>query len=83
MGLLGIAGQAGYHSFVSSANQPRVQKTFVDRIAGMLPMRAIPDAEYEGILNDRITQINAEIGVLDDRIANLRRQSNSSSPRAP
>ena len=74
VGLLSIASQAGYHALVLPAKEPRVQKSFVDRIAGILPFRSIPDAEYEQILNGRIAQIDAEVDVLTDRIANLRRQ---------
>lgn len=79
LGLLSIASQAGYHAFVLAPKESRIQRSFVDRIAGILSFRSIPDAEYEGILNGRIAQIDAEVGILDERIANLRRQSTTSN----
>jgi hypothetical protein len=77
VGMVGVATQAGYHAFMSASAEPTAKTSLVDRIAKGLPLRSMPDSEYEGLLNERIVRIDAEIAMLDDKIVNLRRQSES------
>ena len=60
---------------MSSYKETRAQTSLVDRIARVLPLRAMPDSEYETVLDQKMVQIDSEIAALDDRIAHLRRQS--------
>jgi hypothetical protein len=57
--------------------------SMIDRVAAWLPFRSIPDAEYEGRLNEKIALIDVEIVVLDNRIASLRQQSDSQDKLTP
>lgn len=83
VGIVGIVGQAGYYAFISASRKPAAPTSLVDWIAKGLPVRSIPDSEYAGILHERMIRIDAEIATIDDKIANLRRQSDSLDSAEP
>ena len=52
-------------------------------MAKLLPMKALSDAQYENMLQEKLGKINVEISMLDDQIADLKRREaeSSSSPK--
>jgi hypothetical protein len=52
-----------------------LEKTsWTDRVARVLPLKSLPDEQYEEMLNRKLQQINVEISMLDDQIAKLKQQ---------
>lgn len=76
--IFGFAGQALYNSYDKSA-QPvspdaPPQRNFLQRLADRkwTPFTVLTDAEYEDMLKEKLLRIEAELSVVDDRIAELK-----------
>jgi len=70
IGLLGLAGQVGVHAISDYSSTKR--KPLGQRLVEWSPLRALPDDEYEAILEEKLVKIEAEISILDQQIADLR-----------
>lgn len=83
--LFGWAGQHGYNYLDArnsaeirekiQSNEPRAN--FMQKLAKSKwsPMTALSDEEYENMLQEKLLQVEAEIAIIDDRIAGYRRKA--------
>lgn len=80
--LFGFAGQSLYnyldaqHSAV--ATQPK--ENFMQRLAKKKwsPMSVLSDEDYEAMLQEKMLRLDVDISLLDDRIAQLKKQMQNS-----
>ena len=78
--IFGASGQLAFNKIDAARSQASQEpaKPFMQRVldSRWMPMRRIPDDEYANRLNEALLRIDAEIAIIDDRIAEIR----SSSP---
>jgi hypothetical protein len=74
--LLGIATQLGYNVFYDRYSQAPDRSPILERMARSkwMPLKAIPDDEYESLLKDKIGKLDHEITIVESQIAALRHQ---------
>ncbi|OAX84655.1 hypothetical protein ACJ72_00969 [Emergomyces africanus] len=77
-GIVGFLGQKSYDvidGWQLSRGQTRPQKPLVQRMleSKWMLLKPLPDEEYIGMLNEKILAVDAEIAVIDDKIAELKR----------
>lgn len=83
--LFGWAGQHGYN-FLDARNSAEIRDkienrgpkaNLMQRLAGSKwsPMTPLSDEEYENMLQEKLLQVEAEIAIIDDRIAGYRRKA--------
>lgn len=74
--LFGVVGQVAFSSFEAAPLQaiPEPKKPLMQRFldSPWIPLRHIPDEEYSARLNEALLKIDAEIAIIDDRIAEIR-----------
>ncbi|GAB7354156.1 hypothetical protein MBLNU459_g4713t1 [Dothideomycetes sp. NU459] len=76
--IFGFVGQALYNTYDRTARPApadgAVQKNFLQRLADKkwTPFTVLTDAEYEDMLKEKLLRLDAELAVVDDRIAELR-----------
>jgi len=76
VGLVGIVGQAGFHAAAERETaSPTDHRSLGDRLASSkwIPLKSLSDTEYENILTERLVRAEAEISIIDEQIAVLRR----------
>ncbi|OJJ51226.1 hypothetical protein ASPZODRAFT_156160 [Penicilliopsis zonata CBS 506.65] len=84
--LLGYLGQKSFYAVdrwqMERAHVP--SKPFLQRLADSkwIPLRSLSDDDYKGILREKLLGIEAEIALVDDRIAELQRIKDSSADGA-
>ena len=78
--IFGATGQLAFSKLDAARSQASQEpsKPLMQRIldSRWMPMRRIPDDEYADRLNEALLKVDAEIAIIDDRIAEIR----SSSP---
>lgn len=76
IGLASIASQAGYNRLYDRYSVDPDRKPFLQRMldSSWMPLRSIPDEEYESILKGRIDRLDGEIETVDGQLAALRQQ---------
>ena len=74
MGLMGFAGQCGYNAFSIRAASDPEKGSLLQRFAAMkwVPLKSLSNEEYERMLSERLLSTEAEIALIDERIAKLR-----------
>ena len=74
MGLMGFAGQYGYDTFSIRAASDPERGSLLQRFAAMkwVPLKSLSNEEYEKMLSERLLSTEAEIALIDERIAKLR-----------
>lgn len=74
LGLLGFAGQYGYNVFSGRTTSESEKGSLLQRFAAMkwVPLKSLSNQEYENMLNEKILSTEAEIAIIDERIAALR-----------
>lgn len=77
--IFGFVGQALYNTYDKtlqpvSADRGPAGKNFLQRLADKkwTPFTVLTDAEYEDMLKEKLLRLEAELAVVDDRIAELR-----------
>lgn len=70
-----------YHRFLSSPPTNAEREPFWTRLARQRwsPVRALSDEEYIEMLREKMLKVDVEIAILDDKIAELRRQQEQES----
>jgi hypothetical protein len=73
MGLMGFAGQYGYDIFSTRAASDPERGSLFKRFAAMkwVPLKSLSNEEYERMLSERLLSTEAEIALIDERIAKL------------
>jgi len=56
-------------------------KSFLQNLAGKkwIPMKALADEEYEGMLREKLLKIEAAVAVIDEEIGKLREEETRAS----
>lgn len=74
LGLMGFAGQYGYNIFSARAASDPEKGSLLQRFAAMkwVPLKSLSNEEYERMLNEKLLSTEAEIAIIDERIAELR-----------
>ena len=75
MGLFGYVGQHGYNLFsMSSDPNNELAKPLGARFLGSswVPLKALSDEQYEDMLNEKLLRTEAEISLIDEKIAALK-----------
>lgn len=73
---LSITSQYGYNVFYDRYAKTPDNSPLLDRMAksSWMPLRSIPDDEYESMLKQKIGKLDNDIAVLDSQLAALRQQ---------
>lgn len=74
--LFGCVGQMGANAWSVPRQQPDPKENFWTRMAkkSWSPITVMTDAEYADLIRERLVKVEAEIAVIDDKIAELRKQ---------
>ncbi|EQL36976.1 hypothetical protein BDFG_01603 [Blastomyces dermatitidis ATCC 26199] len=77
-GIAGFLGQKSYdviHGWQLSRDQTAPRKPLFQRMleSKWMLLKPLPDDEYVGMLNEKLLAVDAEIAVIDDKIAALKR----------
>ncbi|KAF2859960.1 hypothetical protein K470DRAFT_217922 [Piedraia hortae CBS 480.64] len=74
--LIGGLGQITHDALFNSVEEPQAKESFWKRVAQSKwsPVRVMSDKEYADVLREKIVKLDAEISLVDDEIAALRRQ---------
>ena len=84
MGLLGVAGQGGYSIVSSNQSSEYVsQPSITQRLAESkwVPLKALSDQQYEEMLSEKLLKLEAEVSIIDEKIAVLK-TSQEREPKA-
>lgn len=83
-GLVGYSGQSVYNYYdkqhtASLAPNAPPESPILERIMNsrFFPLRKVSDDEYLGVLQEKLWKVKAEIAVLDDDLAKLRREESA------
>ncbi|KIY01851.1 uncharacterized protein Z520_01989 [Fonsecaea multimorphosa CBS 102226] len=71
-GVIAALSQAGLNTTQGSSSIAQLSSRLKSGFATFSPMKSLSDKEYEDLLLDKLLRIEAEIAVLDDKIASLR-----------
>lgn len=81
--LLGFCGQSAFNKLDAwqLENAHKVSKPIAQRIAESkwVPLRHLSDAEYRGILSEKLLSIEAEIALVDEKIEELEKSRPAST----
>ena len=61
-----------FHTFSEAQARAPEPSSLTDRLAKVLPLKSLSDAQYESMLQEKLGKINVEISILDDQIADLK-----------
>ncbi len=85
IGLLAIAGQGGYNIMSSNQRTEHVPRpSVIQQLAESkwVPLKALSDQQYEEMLSDKLLKIEAEVSIIDERIAALKLAQESGAKAA-
>ncbi|OQV06930.1 hypothetical protein CLAIMM_11435 [Cladophialophora immunda] len=71
-GVVAALSQAGLNTTQGSPSIAQLSSRLRNGFASFSPMKSLSDKEYEDLLLDKLLRVDAEIAVLDDKIASLR-----------
>lgn len=79
LGLVGCAGQYGFNIFLNRAASDPEKGSMLQRFAAMkwVPLKSLSNEDYESMLNEKLLSTEAEIAIIDERIAELRSSQHS------
>ncbi len=68
-----MLGQGAYNSFQASAEETERKLPYGQRIldSRWVPLKRLSDEDYVGMLNEKTVRIEAEIAIIDEKIAAL------------
>lgn len=70
-GVAAALGQTGLNTISNSASISQLPSRLKHGLASLVPMKSLTDEEYEGMLQEKLLKVEAEISLLDDQIADL------------
>jgi hypothetical protein len=73
-GILGMLGQGAYNSFQGGKEEVKRSVPYGQRLleSRWFPLKPLSDEDYVGMLNEKTLRIDAEISIIDEKIAALR-----------
>ncbi|OAP64949.1 hypothetical protein AYL99_00921 [Fonsecaea erecta] len=71
-GVIAALSQAGLNTTQGSPSFAHLSSRLKNGFSSFSPMKSLSDKEYEDLLLDKLLRIDAEIAILDDKIASLR-----------
>lgn len=79
-GLMGLGGQASYTAFERMAESPAESRPLLDRLSSSKwwPLKSISDADYERELTEKVISLEAEVAIIDEKIAELKQDPSTS-----
>jgi len=82
-GLMGLGGQASYVAFERRAESPTESRPLLDRLSDSTwwPLKSISDADYERELTEKVIGLEADIAMIDEKVAALKQDSSSSKDK--
>jgi hypothetical protein len=74
-GILGILGQAGYNAIQTDVEETPSKLPFTQRLLASrwVPLKRLSDEDYVEMLNEKTIKIDAEIALIDEKIATLQK----------
>jgi hypothetical protein len=75
IGLLGFAGQGGYNMIsTSQQSESSPRRSIMQRLteSKWVPLKALPDQQYEEMLQQKLLKIDVEISMIDEKVSALR-----------
>ena len=85
IGLLSAGSQLGYDTMYKKYSRAPDTTPFLERLSRhpYMPLKRLPDDEYESILTGRITKLETEISIVEGQIDSLKNQKVQFSPSTP
>lgn len=85
VGLTATAVQVGYHVLYNRFEKTPDRTPLMERIANTswMPLKSVPDDEYEELLQGRISRLDAEIASVEQQLASLHQQKGLVSTGKP
>jgi hypothetical protein len=79
-GIFGMLGQGAYNSFQSNEEVVNSKVPWVQRVldSSWVPLKRLSDDDYVGMLSERAIKVDAEIAIIDERIAALQKSRKNS-----
>lgn len=76
MGIVGLATQASYDMLYNHYSVKLEKPPFLERISNSrwMPLKSLPDREYEDILQNRIDKLEMEISSVESQLTALHQQ---------
>ncbi|KAF7510429.1 hypothetical protein GJ744_006708 [Endocarpon pusillum] len=74
-GILGMLGQGVYNAFQGGGDEVEVRVPYSQRLldSRWVPLKRLSDEDYVEMLNEKTIKIDAEIAIIDDKIAALQK----------
>ena len=81
VGVVGLGIQSAYYTVARLYEPGRQKQGFLDRVSDLrwLPLRSLSNKEYEDMLSEKLSKIEAEIAHVDDELQALRVQTTHAS----
>ena len=79
-GILGMLGQGVYNTFQGVGNEVGDRVPYPQRLldSHWVPLKRLSDEDYVEMLNEKTIKIDAEIAIIDDKIAALQKNRTKS-----
>jgi len=76
-GLMGLGGQASSTAFERMAESPAESRPLLDRLSNSKwwPLKSVSDADYERELTEKLIGLEAEVAMIDEKLAMLKQDS--------
>ncbi len=74
-GILGMLGQGVYNTFHEGGDEVKDKVPYSQRLldSRWVPLKRLSDEDYVEMLNEKTLKINANIAIIDDKIAALQK----------
>lgn len=74
-GILGMLGQGVYNTFQGGGDEVEARVPYSQRLldSRWVPLKRLSDEDYVEMLNEKTIKIDAEIAIIDDKIAALQK----------
>lgn len=74
-GILGMLCEGGYNAFQRDGEETGSRLPYTQRLLASrwVPLKRLSDKDYVGMLNEKTIKIDAEIALIDEKIATLQK----------
>ena len=74
-GIFGMLGQGAFESLQADGADDQSKISYTQRLleSRWVPLKRLSDDDYVGVLNEKSIRIDAEIAIIDEKIAGLQR----------
>jgi hypothetical protein len=80
-GIFGMLGQGAYNTFQSGGEQIKSELPYSQRLleSRWIPFKRLSDEDYVAMFNEKTVEIDAEIAIIDEKIAALQKSRTNGS----